>query len=429
MELLRRGWLVFKRRWLILVVLLLIAAGGVAAYQLTQHKQYTASTELFLRAPDVKSSASAYQGDLFSRQRAQTYVNMFQSDDLAQTVVDKLGLTTSAQQLASKVSASTIKDTVLITVNATDPSAQRAANIVNTYGSVFADYVAKVENVGSDPAVPPLVTVVKSAAAESAKPTGYPLWVIASVAGGAALVIAIAAMWFLERFDTKVRSRKQVTELTGSSVIGSLPPARSLASGHSVADAFAKSRAFAESARKLSISVDHMLRKIPAVGSPPVVAVASARSGEGKSVVARAIARAYVDRGYAVGLIEADSHAGTISDVLPPEGSSADDSHLMLRAASGIDDTGADDSLDDALKQLRAECDIILLDAPAFADSADAEIAVGVSDAVLVVVRPGYTNTASLQNLASAITVLGTPVAGVVTNRATESPTLVANFA
>jgi uncharacterized protein involved in exopolysaccharide biosynthesis len=84
MELLKRWLIVLRRRWLVVAACVVVAFVAASAYNATAPKAYTASTQLFLRAPDVKTSAGAYQGDLFSRQRVQTYSKMFQSDDLAQ---------------------------------------------------------------------------------------------------------------------------------------------------------------------------------------------------------------------------------------------------------------------------------------------------------------------------------------------------------
>ena len=66
MELITRGWTIIRRRWPILLACLAIAAVGVAVYNVSSDKLYVASTEVFLRAPDVKSSSAAYEGELFS---------------------------------------------------------------------------------------------------------------------------------------------------------------------------------------------------------------------------------------------------------------------------------------------------------------------------------------------------------------------------
>ena len=78
-------------------------------------------------------------------------------------VIDKLGLNITAQQLASKVSATSVKSTVLMVVSVTDSNAQHAANIANGYGDVLATYIAKIENLAGDPKVGPLVKVVTRA--------------------------------------------------------------------------------------------------------------------------------------------------------------------------------------------------------------------------------------------------------------------------
>ena len=83
MELLIKTWTKVGQRWQIVAACLAVALFGAIGYQASAGPTYTASTEFFLRAPDVKTSAGAYQGDLFSRQRAQTYVKLFESDDLA----------------------------------------------------------------------------------------------------------------------------------------------------------------------------------------------------------------------------------------------------------------------------------------------------------------------------------------------------------
>jgi len=200
MELLR-GWTIFRHRWPIVLACLVVAVVWATIYCASADRQYTASTELFLRAPDVKTSAGAYQGDLFSRQRAQTYVKMFDSDDLAQMVIDKLGLTVTPQQLVSHVSASTVKNTVLMVVSVTDSNAQHAANIANGYGAVLGTFVARLENVANNPDIPPLVQVVARANPANAEASGSPIWMVFFAAGALALLAATGVIWVLAKLS------------------------------------------------------------------------------------------------------------------------------------------------------------------------------------------------------------------------------------
>lgn len=428
MELLKKVWMIVRWRWTVLLACFTIAMICVAVYSATAETEYTASTELFLRAPDVKTSSGAYQGDLFSRQRAQTYVNVFQSDELAQMVIDKLGLTETPQQLVSRVSASTMKNTVLMIVSVKDSNPQRAANIANEYGTVLAAYVAKLEDVSNDPNVPPLVQVVTKANPATAQPSGFPTSMVAFAALALALLVAAGVIWFLEHFDTKVRSRRQVEEITGYDIIGKLPDTSALGQNNNVARAFDDSPEFSQAALRLSLNVESVLQRLPKVEIPPVVAVVAGRREDEAIVATQALARAFAERGRAVGVIR----------LVARQRHETNDSSAKAGAASAEAGTQADpvttvscstvgltaEILGREVDALRPGSDFILIETPSFHESIHGQLTIGAADAVALVVRPSATTTVSLSELVAGIKVLDRPVLGVVANLARESSTV-----
>jgi|GEM_PF-1410221 len=428
MELLKKGWTVCRQRWLIFLTFLAVATVGAAVYNATAGEEYTASTELFLRAPDVKSSASAYQGDLFSRQRAQTYINLFQSDELARMVIDRLGLSMTPQQLVSHVSASTVKSTVLMVVSVTDRNPQRAANIANAYGDVLGKFIAKLENVDNNPSVPPMVQVVTRASPASATAAGLPTPMVAVAALVLALLAATGVVWFLQHFDTKVRSRRKIEEITESDIIGRLPKTRSLGSGGDADKAFDESEEFAQAALRLSLNVESVLRRLPKVEIPPVIAVVAGHRGDEGPVATRALARAFADRGRTVGVVRIAArrqHPGKTDAVAAAAataeaGNRADPVTTVSCPASGL----TAEALEREVDALRPASDFILIDTPAFHESIDAQLAVAAADAAVLVVRPASTTTLSLSELNAGVRVLDAPVLGVVVNLAKESSTV-----
>jgi tyrosine-protein kinase len=428
MELLTKGWTKFRQRWPIVLACLAVAVLGVTVYHVSAAKNYVASTELFIRAPEMKTSAGAYQGDLFSRQRAQTYVKMFHSEELAQMVVDKLGLNVTAQQLASKVSATSVKNTVLIVVAITDSTAQHAANIANGYGDVLATYIAKIENLAGDPRVGPLVKVVTRADPASAKASGYPTSMVAFAALTMALVVAAGVIWFLERFDNKVRSRRQVEEITGCNIVGKLPKTRALGSNGDVGQAFDESEEFKQAALRLSLNVETVLQRIPRIKSeiPPVVAVVAGHHGDGSTVATRALARAFAERGRATGVVSLDAPNRDLEEAKPVAAGSA-----LAKTGNRTDPVTTVSCSTAALATeirgrdtLLLESDVVLIDTPAFHESIDSQLALSVADAVVLVVRPIANTTLSLCRLVAAMKAIDILVLGVVVNQATESSTL-----
>jgi capsular polysaccharide biosynthesis protein len=427
MELLIKAWTKVSQRWPIMLGCVAFALLSALVYQVTSDTQYTASTEFFLRAPDVKTSAGAYQGDLFSRQRAQTYVNLFQSDDLAQTVIDKLGLTITSQELVSKVSSTAVKNTVLMIVSVTDGNAQHAANIANGYGSVLGAYIAKLENLGNDPTVGPLVQVVAKASPATAVASGYPTWMVAFGALMMALCVAIGLIWFLERFDNKVRSRRQVEEITGCDIIGKLPKTASLGSDGNVAKAFDECEEFKQGALRLSLNVESVLQRLPRIKAeiPPVVAIVAAHSGDGSTVATRALAKAFADRGRSVGVVCLDEPHQE-----PPKPDLVLAGTALAEVAGRSDVTTVSCSTEALSAEIHSRdalllrSNVILIDAPSFHDSIDAQLALEAADAVVLVVRPIATTTLSLSHLVAGIRSLDIPLLGVVVNQSKESATV-----
>ena len=428
MELLTRGWTKFRQRWPIVLACLAAAVLGVTVYHVSAGKDYVASTELFIRAPDMKTSVGAYQGDLFSRQRAQTYVKMFHSEELAQMVVDKLGLNITSRQLASKVSATSVKNTVLIVVSIADGNAQHAANIANGYGDVLATYLAKIENISGDPRVGPLVQVVTRADPASATVSGYPTSMVAFAALTMALLVAASLIWFLERFDNKVRSRRQLEEITGCDIVGKLPKTRALGSNGDVGQAFDESEEFKQAALRLSLNIESVLQRIPRIKSeiPPVVAVVAGHHGDGSTVATRALARAFAERGRATGVVSLDAPNRDVKEAKPVVAGSA-----IAKTANRTDPVTTVSCSTAALATeirgrdtLLLESDVVLIDTPAFHESIDSQLALSVADAVVLVVRPIANTTLSLCRLVAAMKALDILVLGVVVNQATESSTI-----
>jgi len=428
MELLIKAWTKVGQRWPIVIGCLAVALLGAVAYEASSDTEYTASTEFFLRAPDVKTSAGAYQGDLFSRQRAQTYVNLFQSDDLAQTVIDKLGLTLTPQQLVSKVSATAVKNTVLMVVSVTDSNAQHAANIANGYGSVLGAYVAKLENVSNDPTVGPLVQVVAKASPATATASGYPFWMVMFGALMLALCSVVGIIWFLERFDTKVRSRRQVEEITGCDIIGKLPKTPSLGADGNVAKAFDECEEFKQGALRLSLNVESVLQRLPRIKAeiPPVVAIVAGHDGDGGTVATQALARAFGERGRSVGVVCLGEKHQPPAQPRPVLAGAAltegDSSREPVTTVSCSTETLTADIHDREARLL--DNNVILVDAPSFHDSIDAQLALEAADAVVLVVRPIATTTLSLSHLVAGVRALDIPLLGVVVTQARESATV-----
>lgn len=421
-----RGWRVIKRRWYVLGACIGLGALIAVLYGSAQPSMYTASTDLFLRAPDVKTSAGAYQGNLFTLQRANTYVKLVESDDLAKQVATALRLNISPHQLASDVSASGLKDTVLITISVKDRDVQQAVRIANAYGDVFGNYVAQVERGDLSSDAPPLVTQVRAASVDTAESTGLPPWLMALLGSAVGLVVGVPAVWMMERYDKRIRTREEIEDVAGTRIIGSLPTLkRAAAKPGFVQYAFDTSPSFVGAARIISVNMEHRFGETRELEDVTVISVVSVHPGDGKSVVAEAVGRAFAERGRKVELVRVGLPGMSTAELRVENDvtlgrRSAEPSMLNTRTISSVEDVALEFTLESTIADLAGR-DFVIVDGPAATSerSAEAQTIASVSDAALIVARPGA-DRRSLADLMSGLAMLHTPVIGIVMNRSAE---------
>ena len=290
--------------------------------------------------------------------------------------------------------AAPIRDTVIINVSVSDRDAQRAADLANTYGNVFATYVAQVEAVAPNTDVPPLVRIVKPAAAEDAVTARPSLKLLLPLAAVLGLLVGVALIWLAERYDTKIRSRRQIEQIAGVRVLGNISRYKALRGSGGVEETFESTPAFADEARVAGVNTEYALRDVAKADGAPVLMVAAVEAGDGQSVIAHVLAKALDERGARVELID------SLSD------------RLLTQAAISA-----------MIENHSAGNDFIIVDPHGSSISPQTQAAAGASDAAVIVVRPGHTDENGLADLVASLSLLDTPVVGVITNGAKETST------
>jgi receptor protein-tyrosine kinase len=111
----RSGW------WLLVGgVLAGIAVAGLLSWLATP--LYSSSTRLFVSVAGSTDTSAAYQGNLFSQQRVTSYAQLLTGEQLSSRVVEDLGPDLTPAQVAGKVTATPLPDTVILEVTVTDTS-------------------------------------------------------------------------------------------------------------------------------------------------------------------------------------------------------------------------------------------------------------------------------------------------------------------
>lgn len=405
------------RRWKITLVVVAAFVGGAVAYAQSLPNEYTAKVVLAF-APRPGTNAG---GDTV-RVVLPKYVVYATSPATLRRVAQSIGAEPGA--LGDAVDASTAVDSgnVTIKVKLETPSrASDAANAVATDVLRFSDTDPLLQGVIVAPALPDPV------------PSGPHRSLLEAAALVVGLLLGVGAALLLERSRPRVRTWRDIGLATGYTVVGRVPPSRSLRG--SPVEALADP-AVGAAVRTLRTNLERLSRERPV----HVLIVTSSLPGEGKTTLSGTLAVTLCRLDANVLLVDADLRKPGVSrlfelgpgpglsDIL--QGDASFDEAIRPTSMSGLHvlptkpDAEAGDLLArgfaDVVRSGRDRFDVVVVDAPPLLAGDDARTLTTLCDGVLMVVAAN-SMASSVSEGAAALDALGVRVLGVVANRIRES--------
>ena len=129
---------------MLIVACVLVVTGVAAAVTFNTTPLYESKARLFFSTSD-QSTSTAYQGGLFATQRVASYADLVNGRELAQRVIDDLGLDMEAPDLAEKIDATVVPETVILEISVTDPEPRLAQRIAKSASEQLRDFVNELE--------------------------------------------------------------------------------------------------------------------------------------------------------------------------------------------------------------------------------------------------------------------------------------------
>lgn len=133
-DLMEIGYLLWNHILMILLCLVIGAAGAFAFTKFCITKQYTATTSMYI-VGDTDSLVDLSSLQIGSQIKGD-YQELIKSEDIMQEIIDDLGLDITYGTLISKVTITNPSDTHIIKISVQDPDPQMAADIANQIASV-----------------------------------------------------------------------------------------------------------------------------------------------------------------------------------------------------------------------------------------------------------------------------------------------------
>ncbi len=421
---------ILRQRWILIVSVTLLVVGLAAVLTWRTTPTYASTTGLFISTSQVADDNQAFQGSQFSLQRVKSYSEMVNQNEITRRVIQQLDLNETPEDLGEEITATAQLDTVILEITVTDESPERAQQIAQTTGDVFVGYVAELETPPGRDQATIKATVVNQATVPDDPVAPQPLRNLGlAVVLGLLLGAGIAVL--RETLDSSVKNQRELEDLTGAPVIGSIPFDDDAGKTPLISqiDPYAPR---AEAFRVLRTN----LQFIDPDGVKKAFVLSSALPGEGKSTTACNLALALAEGGQRVVLVEADLRRPRVAQYLGVVGDVGLTTALVGRVS--LDDaiqTTGDVNLDvlasgktppnpaellqsramsAVIAELRERYDVVLIDAPPLLPVTDAALISAAADGAILVVHHGKTTTDQVRGAVDRLEGVGTqPVAAM----------------
>lgn len=424
---------ILRRNWVIVAAVTAVGVICGGASVLLIRPTYTAETQLFVAIQSSGSVQELQQGNTFSQARVQSYVKTVTAPVVLQPVIDSLGLSTSASELARNVKATTDINTVLINISVSDTSPVRAAATAEAVAHSLINAVDKLERPttgGSSPVNLSIIAPAEAPQQPSAPNTKMNLGLGALLG----LLAGIGTALIRSVLDTRIRGEADVQRVVQTPVLGGIAYDND-ASKKPLLTQSAHQSPRAESFRQLRTNMQFA----NVAGKAKSLLITSSVPGEGKSTTATNLAIALAQGGQSVCLVDADLRrpmiheylrlermaglttalvgGADINDLLQPWG----EDKLYVLTSGQIPPNPSEllgsEAMRNLLQSLEDAFDTVIIDAPPLLPVTDAVVLSQHVGGVAVIVGVQRTRTQELAKSIAALKLVKANILGVVLNR------------
>jgi succinoglycan biosynthesis transport protein ExoP len=380
-------------------------------------------TDLQVEISNLDKDISKFPALLSTTDRASLAAKQTQLDQLRSLLTLYQEIQTNLTYIGKPLQAGSGPDDLRIT------SLQSTLNLyqqlyLNLLNNLTAVKLARVQST-------PTVSQIEEAIIPKRPVRPIPL-LYTALAGLVGLFIAAGAILLINYFDDTLKSSQKIQEVLGIPVIGEIPEVNQVHKVGKISSANKISFSLLNALGILRINVSRLFTQ----KSPRTILITSPALGDGKTTIAANLARAFVEAGKKVALLDADLTNPTLharfeldnqrglSNILSENLDWQDVARVfdgITLITSGVQSQSSavlleSEKLTQLLKQIQKEVDVVIVDGPPLF-TVDSQILASKVGGILLVVRQGGTITAIARAMLDQLKLMNANVLGAVLNR------------
>lgn len=204
-----------SRFWLILFAGILVGICALIYTKATTTPMYTSTTKMYILSKNEDTAAVNSSDLALSATLANDYAQLIKDRTVMESVVSELGLSMSAEALASRVAVTLPDAGRIVTISVSDPDPYMASKLATQVRDMAAVHIQEVMDTGA-------VNVVEEANIPQAQTLGsYKRNGMMGMLAG--MVIAMAIIFIRYMMNDTIKRPEDVERYLGVSVLGSIP--------------------------------------------------------------------------------------------------------------------------------------------------------------------------------------------------------------
>lgn len=413
---------IVRKRWIVIIAIMLLVIAGVLIYSYLQEPVYKAKATCMVTA--TVTGRDEYSAIQIIEQLLETINEIAVSRPVLESTAEKLMNTRSLRQLQQSVSSNVVRDTQLIIISATDLEPLTAMLLANAASDSLIEFINQKEGNGT-------YKIEKVESATLPKSPASPKPVRNGIIGGfIGLILGLGCAAVLEYLDVSVKSKEELGELLEQPVLAEIPNDESSRTGRKAED-FTEDPGILEQTRTLRTNIQYL----GVDSNLQTILITSPSLGEGKSFISEQLAKAFAASGKKVLLLDADlrkpsivdGNAKGLTDVmigstdLEEALGKSDTDGLWVLSSGPIPPNPSElldsDAMQKILDSLKSEYDIVVIDSCPIGTFSDPLVLASKVDGTLLVVEARSTNVESVRNAAELLSGPSTKLLGTVLNK------------